>query len=277
MSNLRRPTFTGVEAIMKGFETLQADGLVYAVFYTDRDIAFQCVIQDKKNQEDMMRSNLEALEEAGNCELLYLRFYDVDKVKGYIEPKDKFVSITPIQVVEYPENRMSGQESGTPAHRPAGMSREAFDMWLQLRDLPRTIEDKIGAALAERFPDDDEEEPDPEIPQPTALDQAERINGIINGLMQNPLVVQILTGLAGMMNRTPAAAVQIPSRIGMVEPETLPPPAGIRLTQNEDLMNDALNRLSYHIELGSSLDKLAKIAETDPAKFKMLHTMLMSM
>ena len=266
---------------MKGFETLQADGLVYAVFYSDRDIAFQCVIQDKKNQEDMMRSNLEALEDAGNCELLYLKFYDVDKIKGYIEPKDKFVSITPIQVSEYPEVRISGrQEDGTiiPASRPVGMSKEAFDMYLQLRDLPKTIEDKIGAALAERFPEEEDEEP--EQPEPSMLDQAERYNNLINGITQIPIVNQLLTGLVVWLSQRQQPAVQPafnPSRIGMVEPEILPQPTGVRLTQNEDLMNDALNRLSYHIELGSSLDKLAKIAETNPSQFKWLHTMLMSM
>lgn len=271
MANLIRPVHVGVDAIMEGFDNLSKAGeQVFAVWYGDRDIAFQCSM-DEATQRDILQSNLEALERSGNCDVLYLKMYPAS-VNGWIDTKTKAVSNTPIQVCEY-----KGAITGLPTDnqpRPAGMSYEAWEMLKQIKDMPDTIQTKIDAAVEAKL----NEILGPEEPEE---DQMTKIVNTINGLTQNPQVMSVIGALigqlGGLFNRVAPVAQ---SRIGMVEPPLMPEvqqqAQPQRIPFNEDDMNNALDVLSYHCDLGACLQKLAAIAQQDPGKFKMLLGMLMN-
>lgn len=270
MANLIRPVSVGIEQIMETFDNLSKAGdQVFAVWYSDKEIAFQCS-RDQETQRDILESNIEALERSGNCDILYLKMYP-ETTGGWIDIKTKAVSNTPFQVCEY-----KGVVGALPADnqpRPAGMSYEAWDMLKSLKDMPQTIEAKINAAVEAKLNEvlgETEEEPD----------QVTKIVSAINGISQNPQIMsvigQLIGHLGGMFNRVAPVAQ---SRIGMVEPQVIPGEQAQTLQPilfNEDDMNNALDVLRYHCDLGVALQKLAAVAQADPAKFQMLLGMLMN-
>lgn len=263
---LRRPTYVGVDQIMDGFDVLSKTGnQIFAVWYGDNDIAFQCTIDDPQTQRDMLESNLQALEKSGNTELLYLKMYPAE-TQGYIEKKTRPLSVTPFQVCEYPGvgAAVAGQAPDI-ISRPAGMSKEAWEMLDTIKRMPETINAAVEAKLKELLPEEDEE------PEPN---QGEKILGFINGITSNP---QVMSAIGQLLNffkpGTPGAYRQI----GMVEPIVgEQPQQAQRVPYDEELMNNSLDILSYHCDLGTCLAKLAAIAQSDPNKFKMLIGMLMN-
>lgn len=275
MNNLRRPVFVGVDQIMSGYDSLNKDGnLIFAVWYGNAEIAFQCAIADKGIQEEMLRSNIQALSDSGNTDLLLLKLYPKMLNDGaYIEHKTKPVSVTPIQAMEY-QGIVGAANPEQPLTRPTGMSFEAWEMLKSLKDLPTSIDAKIDAKLKEILAQDEEEE--------EPVNQTEQILNTINGLASNPLIAGLAQQLgAFLMKLIPAPTT---NQIGMSEvPQITNGPTGDgqtipgRIPFNEDRMNDALERLSYHCDLGEDLQKLASVAETNPAQFSMLLSMLRKM
>jgi len=205
-TNLRRPVFVGVDQIMAGYDSLNKDGnLIFAVWYGNAEIAFQCAIADKAIQEDMLRSNIQALADSGNTDLLLLKLYPKMLNDGaYIEHKTKPVSVTPIQAMEY-QGIVGNANPEQPITRPAGMSYEAWEMLKSLKDLPTSIDAKIDAKLKEILQEDEEEE--------EPVNQTEQILNTINGLTQNPVISGLIQKLgAFLMNLVPAPTT---NQIGM--------------------------------------------------------------
>lgn len=269
---LIRPVHIGVEDIMEAFDNLSKTGdQVFAVWYGRDDIAFQCTIDDREVQRDMLEKNLQALARSGNTDLLHLKMYPAG-VYGFIDGKSKMVSNTPIQVCEYQAPKtIAGEYSELPANRPNGMSREAWDLLHRLETMPDTIEAKINAAVEARLKEvlgEEEEEEDP----------VAKTMGFINGLTQNPQVMGFVSDLFKLITTRQAAPVMAPSRIGMVEQEIIQPQqeAAQRIPYDDDAMNNGLDILSYHCDLGATMSKLAAIAQNNPAYFKTLVTMLMN-
>lgn len=266
---LKRPTYTGVENIVSGFETLNPDAkLHYSIWHSLDDIAFQCVESDPVIQKEMLQNYLEALEKSGNTELMYLKCHP-SEIVGYISKKTPVVSNTPIQICESQDLKiLSGENIST---RPTGMSYEAWEMMKSLKELPATLEDKINAALDaklnERFPDEEEEE---------ETDQVTKYIGIIKGVTSDPQIMGIIGQLMNFFKPGPVPAAH---RIGMVE-QTQPLMDQQPVTEkqpiefDENLMNDSLNRLRFHCNIGTDLALLANLAETNPAYFEQLLKML---
>jgi hypothetical protein len=266
---LKKPTYTGVESILSGFESMNPDGmLVFSVWHGDKDIAFQCIETDPAIQEKMLRSNLEAMAEAGNSELMYLKLH---KPTGdYIDTKTKVISLIPIQVVEFQDFRIIAGESSAP--RPAGMSYEAWEMMKNLKDLPATI----GSIVDERIKalTDLEEEEEPEE------NDVQKYIGIIKGVTQDPTIMAVIGQIFNFLK--PQQPIVAPGRIGMTQTQASPFQQPVQdqtaerqpIPCNEDQMNEALNRLQYHCDLGNCLMRLANMADANPAGFQQLLTML---
>lgn len=266
---LIRPVHVGVDNIMEAFDTLSKTGnQVFAVWYGNSDIAFQCTIDDPAVQRDMLESNLQALERSGCTDVLNLKMY-APTTSGWIDNRTKAVSNTPIQVCEF-----KGVVSGLPAEnspRPAGMSYEAWEMLKTFKDMPSTIEAAVNTAVEAKLKEvlgEEEEDEDP----------VAKTMGFINGLTQNPQVMGFVTDLFKLITTRQTAPVMAPSRIGMVEQEIIQPQqeAAQRIPYDEDAMNNGLDILSYHCDLGATMSKLAAIAQNNPAYFKTLVTMLMN-
>lgn len=272
-THLRRPQYVGKEAIMAGFDTLSKQGnLVFACWASDRDIIFQCAVPDLEVQKDILSANLDSLEASGNCDVLHIRMYPADSINGFIDTTSKCrpVSTTSVQVCEY--QGIGKADSIEPLSRPTGMSYEAWEMLKGLKDMPATIEAKINAAvdvkLKELFPEEGEEEPDEE--------PVTKILTAINGLASNPQIMSVIGQAIGYLTRMVPVA---PSRIGMVEPqpavESVPQSqVPQQIPYNQEKMEDALTKLSYHCDLGTDLEKLAAIAENNPVYFKTLLNIL---
>lgn len=274
MSHLNRPQYVGKEQIMNGFETLSKQGdLVFAMWASNRDIIFQCC-GNYEMQKEILQSNLDSLTETGCTDLLLIKMYPAASVNGFIDTTSKFrpVSITPVQICEYENIKAIGSEM---TYRPQGLSPEAWNTFKDIAKLPDTIEAKINAAvdakLKELLPEEEEE---PE----EAEDQVTKIVATINGLTQNPQIMSMIGQVVEFLTRrTPVIA---PSRIGMVEPQTADqmqqqqPQTKQQIPYNEEVMNDALTRLSFHCDLGNDLAKLASLAESNPFVFNsMLDTL----
>lgn len=262
---LIRPVHVGKEAILDAFDTLSKAGdQVFAVWYNDREIAFQCSM-DAATQRDILESNLEALDRSGNTDILYLKMYPAT-TNGWIDTKTKAVSNTPIQVCEY-----KGAVGAVPMEnqpRPAGMSYEAWEMLKGFKDIPGQVQAKLleideKIALLTAL---EEEEPE--------VNQIDQTMGMINGLTNNPVVMQLVTKLLEFFNRPVTPAIYQPT-IGMAE-TTAPPAPQQRIPFNEDEMNSALDILSYHCDLGACLQKLAQMAQSNPGQFKMYLNIIMN-
>lgn len=268
MSNLRRPAVVGVENILQMFDNLTTQqDTVFAVWYSERDIAFQCTLEDIEQQKAMLAANLEQLERSGNTDLLYLKLYPQTVNGGYIDNKSKAISVTPFQVTEF-QAAVNGPVDIV--SRPQGMSPDAWQLWQQLKDVPGQIESKINAAveakIAELFPEDQETEPEP----------MDKIIGVINGLSQNPAIMGLITkAISFLGNIAPAPRPQIGNVNDnfMSETQTQTAPSQ-QIPYDQSLMETSLSILSYHCDIGTDLAKLAQIAQEKPEYFKMLLNML---
>ena len=213
---LVRPVHVGVTNIMEAFDNLSRTGdQVFAVWYGANDIAFQCTIDDPALQRDMLERNLQALEASGNTDLLHLKMYPAGQY-NFIDGKSKPVSNTPIQVCEFqlPKVGADGGNPDLPANRPPGMSWEAWSLLHKLEDMPNTIEARINAAVEAKLTEifgDQEEEPE--------IDPMEKTMGYINGLTQNPVIMELIGKALQFFNRPQAQPGPIYPQptIGMAE------------------------------------------------------------
>lgn len=268
---LQRPVFVGKSDILDGFTSMNPDGdYLYSVWYGDKDIAFQCIQQGYDSQYKMLEDNLTRLESAGNTDVLQLKFHP-GETDGYITLKTAVVSKFPFQVCAYQDIKVITGETG--GARPAGLSLEAWEVLKSLKDLPATIDAKIN----ERFAQLEAEEIDDEPEESTA----EKTIGIIKGITQDPEIMKFIGQVVGYLKGAPAPQ---PARIGMVEPQPQQqatvadqaPQAPQRIEFSEDLMNESLNRLSFHCNVGTDLKLLADLAEQKPVYFNMLLNQLRS-
>lgn len=260
---LRKPTYVGVDGILSGFESMNPDGnLVYSIWHSDKDIAFQCTSTDPNVQEKTLRSYLEALETSGSSEIMTLKLHA--PIEGYIDNKTKVVSVTPIQVVEFQDLKLIAGQSTD--FRPNGMSYETWEMVKALKDMPATIsgivDEKLKSLIVE------EEEPEE--------DQISKYVGIIKGVTENPQIMAMIGQLFNFLKPQPVA---VPGRIGMTQQTQTPPvqetvDGRTPIPCNEDQMNEALNRLQYHCDLGDCLMRLANMADANPAGFQQMLQML---
>lgn len=265
---LKKPTYKGVKEILSGFESLNPDGKFYfSIWHGDKDIAIQCTETGLDYQIGMLEPYLESLERAGNSELMYLKFHP--PVEGYINNKTPVISVTPIQIVEFQDLKILGGE--TVVSRPAGMSYESWEMMKKFQDLPATISGIIDEKLKTIIVHEDEEEPENEI---------EKWTGIIKGVTQDPTIMALIGQVLNFLK--PQQSSVAPGRIGMTDqtqhnpfqqhvaaPEERQP-----IATNEDVMNEALSRLQYHCDIGNCLNRLANMADANPAGFQQLLTML---
>jgi hypothetical protein len=268
---LKKPTYKGLEEILSGFKSLNPDGKFYfSLWHGEKDIAMQCTETGLDYQTEMLEPYLESLEKAGNSELMYLKLHP--PVEGYINAKTPVISNTPIQVVEFTDVKILSGE--TTISRPAGMSYEAWEMMKNLRDLPATISGIVDERLKTLLPDEEEDE-EPEE------DQVTKYIGIIKGVTQDPTIMALIGQVINFL-KPQGQPYASPGRIGMMTEQQNNPyqqPVAMAdekqpIATNEDVMNEALNRLQYHCDLGDCLRRLANMADANPAGFQQLLTML---
>lgn len=268
---LQRPTYIGVDNIMKMYDSLNGDCQYYfSVWHSQKDIAFQYVGDDARKARSYLEENLQAMAESQNDNLLYIKFHPADKKGKYITKSTDVIACTPVCVVEPDDSTQS--IAGTGTIERAGSSRGmTYEMWKSLemlKTLPDTIDARIDATINRKLEEAallEEEEPE--------IDPTERMIGMITGLAQNP---QIMALVGQVMNFLKPAVM--PQRVnGVVMEKEIEPAQEQQSVQepiNEELMNNALSRLHQHCRLDTDMSLLADMAENNPAQFKMLLGML---
>jgi len=273
---LLKPTYIGVDAIMNAYDSINADcQYFYSVWHSQKDIAFQYVGEDARKARQYLLDCLTAMAQANNDNLLYLKFHPLDKKTKYVNSRTDIIANTPICVVE-PDENSNAVGAVVERDRSSDTGYNAYKMRLMLEELPATLDKKINDAIEARLLETEDGEDIEEI------DPVQKTVGMITGLMSNPQI-QGLIGqvLAYLKPQTPSVRVnglnmneqQEQQVTEKVSAET---PTAEIMPVNEDMMNEALARLHGHCRLDSDLLLLADMAESNPAQFKMLLTMLRS-
>lgn len=267
---LKRATYTGADAIMSFYDAINGDnGYLYSVWHNDKDIAFQYFGEDSAKARALLEDNLRALEEAENCDLLYIKFHPPVTGKArYIDRKTPVVSTTPVRVHALEDVEISGVS--LPGEQPRGMPYQMYQAIEGVKTLPGIITGKLTEfderlRAMEVLPEEQEPEADP----------FDKWAARIGGLMQNPAVME---GLGQILNFLKPAPAPLPwphvINGAMAEDEQTQTVQANEPDVNEDLLNDALNRLHPHCVLDQDFQLLAKMAEENPALFKTMLSML---
>lgn len=239
---------------------------------------------------DFLDKNLTAMEQAGNDNLLYLKFHPESAVKQgeYIDKKTKVVSMSPVRVVAVDagyEPAVSSsrdviyQGNGRNDHIPAKLydvlqslgekitplSEKITDIDTRLKhieeteyvdDVPVTVVGQIGELLGKN----------PELGN-AVISAIPGIISMITSTLQRFLPVQpapVIPQAISGTNEPPASQADN-------EPAVLPP----GVTVDEVVLNDALIRLAQKgMRIDTDLVLLANLAETNKTMFDMVLTQL---
>lgn len=278
---LLKPTYCGVDNIMSAYDSINGDcQYYYSVWHSQKDIAFQYVGDDARKAREYLESNLRAMEQSGNDNLLYLKFHPAKKKAGeYITYKTDVIANTPICCLELPEGAVTG-ERGTERerNRENDQGYNVYKMRLFMEELPTKLETMIEEKISSKIGAIGEEDDEPEI------DPVDKYIGIINGIVSNP---QIMGMVGQILNFLKPQPVVPPVRInGMTNDQdkgnvTEPVSANVNDQQSdqetpisEDMLNEALGRLSAHCRIDTDLLLLADMADNEPGQFQFLLNML---
>ena len=275
---LQKPTYVGVTDIMKAYDSINGNcQYYYSVWHSQKDIAFQYVGEDARQARQYLEDNLEAMAQAGNDNLLYLKFHPVDKKSKYISYKTDIIANTPICCVA-PSERP--EIAGTPERDRSGdTGYQMYKTRLMLEELPATLDIKINEAIERRLLEaeetDDLEEP---------IDPTQRIVGIINGIAGNPqimgLIGQVLNFLKPNLPPIRINGMNENNNVPQVDVSQIEKEPGneadeVTATElNDDMLNAALNRLHQHCRLDVDLTLLADMADNNPVLFNSMLGML---
>lgn len=263
----RRATYTGLNNVMDAFDAATSQtNFYYSVWYTDTEPAFQYVGDDRDKAREFLMVNLQAMEQAGNDDILLLKYHPVDKKEKYITRKTPVVAAVPFRVVALDTNEVTGIITGSESGRlPYSVQRTLED----LKNLPGVIDQKIDAAIEAKLLaiDGDDE---PEIEQ-TAL---ERTLEMITGITNNPQVMGAIGTVLGYLKPQPAQYFEPRMPINGMNIMANENPDVQEIAIDENVVNDALERLSVHCRIDTDLQLLAAMAEKNPGQFKMLLGML---
>lgn len=273
---LIRPTYVGVEDIMSAYDSINSDNqYYYSVWHSTKEIAFQFVGEDASKARAYLRANLQAMADADNDNLLYLKFHPADKKGKYITKNTDVIGNTPICCVE-PVEGSSVAGVSVERDRSGDTGYQMYKTRLMLEELPKTIDARVSAEIERRLLEAEDLEPE-EVEDPT-----QRIVGIINGIAGNPVIMGLIGQVLNFIKpQAPPIRINGLMNEQNIQQETNPAPVGDQdapaaepVPVNEVILNDALGRLHQHCCIDTDLLLLADMADNDPATFAMLLGML---
>jgi hypothetical protein len=275
---LMRPTYCGVENIMIAYDSINGDCQYYfSVWHGQKDIAFQYVGEDARKAREYLESNLKAMEQSGNDNLLYLKFHPLDKKTKYINSKTDVIANTPICVIESENGEIRGVEVGPRIERDRSNDTgyNNYKMRLALEELPTRLDAIIEEKLTARLSGIEDEEIEPIEP----VDPVEKYIGIISGIASNPQIMGIIGQVLNFLKPQPVPnpGIRINGMAMTDETKEVAENQNNNVEQieiSEEILNEALGRLSAHCRIDTDLLLLADMADNDPAQFKFLLSML---
>jgi hypothetical protein len=263
----KKATYTGADDVISAFDSMYEPEYCYSVWATENDISYQFPFTDHEKGLQAFHDNINALDQAGNDDLFTVKFHPQLKKGEYINKKTTVVYAIPFRVKRLGEDIMNGVgEPNTSAHGIG--TYKMFEAIEAIKSLPGKMDER-QTAFETRMLAMMEVEPEAE-----QVDPIEKYVGMAIGALKEPNVMQNVAGILAMIFPGYKLPVmqnqQQPVISGTNDTEVNEPVKEIDLER----LDAALQRLAKHCRLDDDLTKLADIAETNPAYFKM---MLMSL
>ncbi len=276
---LTAATYTGQTEIEDYYDAVQSDleePLFWSLWHSERDPAAQYTGSDKEAAKRLFLAQLDVLTRAKNTRLMYLKFHPNKEKTKYIERKTEAISNTPIRVFPLDDVEIISGTEESYQYRPQGVPLAMWDAINNLKGLPKAVEDKMTEKLSDfetrlaAIEGAETEEPEP--------DQLTKVVGLITGIAQNPQIMGAIGTILGYLKPAPPVMGGAYRTVNGMEPETVineeNQPENEPVAPDENIVNDALNRLHPHCKLDTDLALLANLAEQNPEQFKMLLVML---
>jgi hypothetical protein len=277
----RPPLHIGLDETLSAFDDLYRDGYAYAVLDSRPSVLFQFTENDIEGGKALFTKMMTKYAESGNCSIFLIRFYPMPKDGKFLEPHSKCISTTPVRL----NDLMVLEVGDEPLPGRPYMSRQGnkgddwrmFEAVQTIKDLPAQIDAKIDKKFSEielRIKAIEEMETEPEADNSTM--------GQIGRLMENPGIAQLMPGLIGAVTELLSRfmppkinAVVAPKAISGTEPapevsQESAIPAVEQIPVDEEVMNQAINRLNQVCRVDTDLMLLADFAETQPVMFQMM-------
>ena len=274
VGTMRRASYTGADDIRSAFNSLYKGDVCFSVWPNDRVPLFQYTGDDHDMGIAFFEEHIMALEQAGNDELLFLRFHPMLKKGTWVDKKTTTISETPFRVTELEIGKVSGSAEPYSTGN-AQVNFKMFEAIQVIKDLPEKMADR-QSAFEQKVMLLLEEGEDDHAPEPVQVDPVEKYMNMAIGALKEPNVMNNVIGLIKMFvpnYNPPFMRNTQPAINGVADTETDQPIHQV----NIDKLDAALVRLQKHCCLDDDLTRLADIAENDPKQFKMLLNLLRSM
>ncbi len=267
MSGYKRAVYTGSNNIKSAFDTLYEDEYCYSIWLAgEKNPCVQHPFTDHERGRKNFDEYIEALDQAGNDDLFVLKFHPAETKKGptkYIDKNTTVISESPFRVTSLGNDIVNGVGEPNPVH--GGMSYRMFEAVDLMKKMPEALqarqlefENKILMLL---------EDQEPEAPE---VEPMEKYIGMAIGALKEPNVMQNVIGIIKMFapNYNPSFMPQPQQQQPAISGVSDQPTAAHVI--NPDRLDNALVRLAKHCKIDEDLEKLANIAEQNPAMFNML-------
>lgn len=257
----KRACCIGVDSVMDAHAKKSDDLPYYAVFYNESTKDFQYNGEDYEEGRRRLESALSIGADNGDQALYYLKIYPVSELVYTVKSKE--VASIPFRLNEYDYS-----PSVVVGRRGSVESSEMSELIAELKKIPETlstwkseIDERIAALESEEVEDSS-------------------MLGKITGIMENPTFAPIVGTMMGLLGNAIAGMVgkfvppgQMPSlAVNGVKDEA------VAVSPDEDVywaeIETQLYRLRDKCSLETDLKLLADMAETEPAKFNIMLTLL---
>lgn len=255
----------GKQNVLEGYNTFSKHAPYFSV-WQGRNLKFQYTGDDIAEGEELLSDNLAALEQAGSDAIFSVRFHNKRDKDNFVTDKTPYVSSFNFKLTEEQNNNniIAGVQPYTPAN----------NVLMQRIDSLIEQQTAILSRLNALEEDDEEEE--------TTNEQPQGIAGVIGAFLNTPqgtmIATNVINGLINKFVGTPLPQTfQQPVGLAGVEEKKTKTRKPKQLTEEEagEMLKTALERLmAADDQLPQDLTKLADIAESNPAQFNLLISML---
>lgn len=257
----RRASVVGLNSIMVAYDGMSEGVPYYSVWHAGTGKKF---FQWNQNDPDAGRSflerNLNLIDEQGDTAMYYLSIHP-EHEKIYTNKSPQVCSM-PIKVSEdipaYQKADALNYHTPAPASR-SFMEEKLYAAIESLKDIPVKVNEHI-TAFEVRIRALEEREVEPVEKEDSMMGQ---LGAVLNNPQLAPVIGQLLSGV--MARFMPATPPMRSTALAGVEQKS---DAGS--DDQDDIINEALDRLEKHCDLAVCLPKLADMADNDPTTFNFL-------
>lgn len=261
----RRASVVGLNEIMTAYDGMSGGVPYYSVWHAGtKNKFFQWNQDDPDEGRNFLYNNLSLIDGQGDTAMYFLVIHPEEE-RIYTNKSPQICSM-PIRVAEHssyqkPTEPLNGNVSA-PANR-SFMEEKLYAAIESLKDIPVKVNEHI-TAFEIRIKALEEREVEPAEKEPSIMGQ---LGAVLNNPQLAPVIGQLLSGvMARFMPVTPP--MRSTALAGVAQN------SDASSNDQDDLINNALDRLEKHCDLAKCLPKLADLADNDPAMFKMLLSQL---